>query len=257
MTRPRVAAIVPAYNEGGRITAVLDVISQARQVDEILVVTDGCTDGTNDEVSAWLEGRDKTQRPAARLFALTQNIGKGGAMTYGAHRTDADVLLFLDADLIGLRPEQVDELLAPTLMADNPADMALGLFGSVRGGILGWWLGFCHRFTPSITGQRAIRRDLFLEVPGLTHSRYGVEAAITRFVTSDPGLRTDYVFLHSVTHPIKEEKQGAWKGFSNRMRMYREIGSYLISDSCQRHANQLVARYREGEARLRERLGNK
>jgi glycosyltransferase involved in cell wall biosynthesis len=257
MTRPRVAAIVPAYNEAGRISAVLDVISRARSVDEILVVTDGCTDGTNDEVTAWLAGREAVERPVARLFALTQNIGKGGAMTYGAHRTDADVLLFLDADLIGLRPEQVDELLQPTLMEDNPADMALGLFGSVRGGILGWWLGFCHRFTPSITGQRAIRRDLFLEVPGLTHSRYGVEAAITRFVTSDPTLRTDYVYLHSVTHPIKEEKQGAWKGFRNRMRMYTEIGSYLIGDSCQRQTNQIRARYREGALRLRERLGSK
>lgn len=231
----RVAAIVPAYNEAGRVVSVLETLARSRRVNEIYCVTDGCTDSTAREVEAWLASRIEAH-PPAQLFELEHNLGKGGAMAHAAHRTDADVLLFLDADLIGLRPEQVDEMLEPMLREQDPADMTLGLFGAVRGGLLGWWLSWCHRATPSITGQRAICRDVFLAVPGITRSRFGVEAAITCFVQNDPELKVEYVYLHSVTHPIKEEKLGPVRGARNRVRMYRDIAQTLLADSARQSA---------------------
>ena len=246
---PRVAAIIPAYNEANRVVAVLETIAQSCHISEVLCVTDGCTDDTAAQVAKFIAQREGTATPV-RLFELVQNIGKGGAMAHGAHHTNAEVLLFLDADLIGLRPSQVDEMLEPMLHPHSPADMTLGLFGAVRGGPLGWWLSWCHRATPSITGQRAIRRDLFLSTPGLTRSRFGVEAAITRWVQSDPSLKVDFVYLHSVTHPIKEEKLGLIRGSRNRMRMYRDIGQTLFSDV----ARQQTAIRREKALRWFERL---
>ena len=247
--KPRVAAIIPAYNEANRVVAVLETIADSCHISEVFCVTDGCTDDTAAQVAAFLAARD-TQATPVRLMELTCNIGKGGAMAHGAHHTDAEVLLFLDADLIGLRSSQVDEMLEPMLREHDPADMTLGLFGAVRGGPLGWWLSWCHRATPSITGQRAIRRDLFLSTPGLTRSRFGVEAAITRWVQSDPSLKVDFVYLHSVTHPIKEEKLGLIRGSRNRMRMYRDIGQTLVSDV----ARQQTAIRREKALRWFERL---
>ncbi len=235
-TQPKVAAIVPAFNESGRVCDVLETLCAASCIDEVICVTDGCTDDTAEQVAHWIESRPQNARVPARLFALSQNIGKGGAMAHGAHNTFADVLLFLDADLIGLRPAQVDEMLAPMLREKAPADMTLGLFGAVRGGLLGWWLSWCHRATPSITGQRAIRREVFLAVPGLTRSRFGVEAAITSHVQSDPQLKLEHVYLHAVTHPIKEEKLGPLKGFRNRMRMYRDIGKTLLAAKARHEA---------------------
>lgn len=247
-SQPRVAAIVPAYNEAGRVADVLEAISQARTVTEIICVTDGCTDNSAEEVAKWIAHRPAGAIPA-HLFALEKNLGKGGAMAHGAHRTDAEVLLFLDADLIGLLPSQVDEMLAPCLRADAPADMVLGLFGAIRGGALGWWLSWCHRATPSITGQRAIRREVFLAVPGLTRSRFGVEAAITRHVHNEK-LRVAYVYLHAVTHPIKEEKLGFVRGFRNRARMYSDIFQTVAFDSARRE----TAASREKAMRWIERL---
>lgn len=252
MTRPRVAAIVPAYNESVRVCAVLEAISGASLIDEIVVVTDGCSDDTAPQVRAWMESRASAQ-PQVKLFELTQNIGKGGAMTYGAHRTDAEIILFLDADLIGLRAPQVDDLVQPLLRAEHPVVMTLGLFGAVRGGLFGWWLGVCHRTWPKITGQRAIVREVFLAVPRLTHSRYGVETLITRFVENDPHLNLEYVYLHNVTHPIKEEKMGPVRGFATRVRMYSEIYLLIGRDSLQ----DKVEHYREEALRLRGRFENK
>ena len=48
----RVSAIVPAYNEGPRIAAVLDVVRQSKMVDEILVVDDGSSDDTAEVAAA-------------------------------------------------------------------------------------------------------------------------------------------------------------------------------------------------------------
>ena len=256
LARPKVAAIVPAFNEAGRIGDVLRTIAAAQLVDEIIVVTDGCTDSTAEEargVAARME--DLFHRPLSlRVFELKQNLGKGGAMTYGAHRTDAEVLLFLDADLIGLRPEQVDAIIEPMLLADadERADMTLGLFGEPRGGVFGWWLACCHRTYAALTGQRAIRRDVFLAIPNLTRSRFGVEMYITRHVHAWK-LKVAGVTLNGITHPIKEEKVGVFKGMRHRLNMYTEIWFYVLKDNLH---NSVSESRRHQTLKMRERFGS-
>lgn len=258
-THLKTAVIVPAFNEAGRITNVLKVISQATLVDEIIVVTDGCDDTTADEArgfAARLARGEVTAKAPLRVFELAQNIGKGGAMTYGAHRTQADVLLFLDADLIGLEAAQVDALLAPMLVreAQQRADMTLGLFTGARGGVVGWWLGFCHRKIAAITGQRAIRRDVFLAVPDLTRSRYGVETAITMYVRHVWKLNVCNVTLGDVTHPLKEEKFGVWRGACQRFGMYNHMAGYLVTDTLGRWSS---AQQRRETLAMREHFNDK
>lgn len=258
------AAIIPAYNEAGRIGAVLETVAKAQHLQEIIVVTDGCSDETANEARAVARqfaeafAQNAVQGTGCRelrIFELKHNIGKGGAMTYGALRTEADVLLFLDADLIGLETSQVDDLLAPMIVEDatQRTDMALGLFGAVRGGIFGWWLGFCHRQIAALTGQRAIRREIFLAVPGLTNSRFGVETAITRYVKYVWKLNVVNVWLHGVTHPVKEEKIGVWRGFRHRLNMYGEIVAYVMLDIVR---NQASAQHREQALQMREKFGS-
>jgi glycosyltransferase involved in cell wall biosynthesis len=256
----RTAAIIPAYNEAGRIVGVLQAIAGAKLVDEIIVVTDGCSDTTAAEafgVAARLEQQAASagRRAAMRVYELENNIGKGGAMTYGALRTEADVLLFLDADLIGLKPEHADAMLEPMVHPDpgQRADMTLGLFGAARGGPFGWWLGVCHRWYAALTGQRAIRRDVFLAVPDLTRSRFGVETAITRYVKHTWKLKVCDVPLNNLTHPVKEEKIGVLRGLKHRAGMYSEIVGYLILDNLRNRAS---AQHRQQTLQMRERFGS-
>lgn len=260
----KTAVIVPAFNEAGRITNVLKVIAAADLVDEVIVVTDGCADSTADEARGFAARLERGEVRSGdtfrtgltlRVWELEHNIGKGGAMTYGAHRTEADVILFLDADLIGLQPAQVDALLTPMLHADaaERADMALGLFQGARGGAFGWFMSYCHRKAPAITGQRAIRRDVFLAVPGLTRSRFGVETAITRYVRNAWKLHVREVPLFGVTHPLKEEKIGVLRGVCHRAAMYSEIAGYVILDRLSHNAS---TRQREQTLQMRERFSN-
>jgi glycosyltransferase involved in cell wall biosynthesis len=210
-----VCAVIPAYNEADRIGRVLVTLAAAPSVDKILVVDDGSTDGTADAVR---------QHPAfgERLDVVIQkNGGKGAAMRRGAELAEgADVLLFFDADLIGLTLEHVEALLAPVLSGAHP--MALGVFRDGE-----FWTTLAQKLAPNISGQRAIRRDLFLSIPGVAEARYGVELAITGFVM-EQGLPVARVPLVGVSHPPKEKKLGVVRGIASRLKMYGQMLPFLV-----------------------------
>ena len=207
----RVAAIIPAYNEEARITAVLNALTCVAAVDEVIVVNDGSTDGTAHAASAVA---------GVRVVTLPHNKGKGGAMREGATRTEADVLLFFDADLVGLTPRHVQDLLAP--VCSGEATMAMGIF---KGGRL--WTDMAQFFAPAITGQRAIKREVFLHIPDLESVGYGIELAINDYVHSQGMIRKD-VTLRGVTHPMKEEKLGWTRGAASRARMYWQMLQFQL-----------------------------
>ena len=207
-----VAAIIPAYNEEHRIASVLAAVTAAGSVSTVIVVNDGSTDGTEAAAKAV---------PGVEVLTLPKNRGKGGAMRAGAMHAQADVLLFFDADLIRLTSRHVEDLLAPVCAGETA--MSMGIF---RGGRL--WTDMAQFFAPAITGQRAIRRDVFLQIPNLETVGYGIELAINDFVHRQGLLRRD-VILRGVTHPMKEEKLGWLKGAASRIQMYGQMARFRLS----------------------------
>jgi len=207
----RVSAVVPAYNEEKRIGAVLSVLGATASVHEVIVVDDASTDGTA------LAAGDGN---GARALTLERNVGKGGAMRAGVLRTDADVIVFLDADLVGLTPAHVDALVEPVVLGQ--ADMAVGMF---RGGRC--ITDLSQFLVPYISGQRAMRREVFLAVPNLESARFAVETKLTKYAKAHK-LKVKTVRLTGVTHVMKEEKRGIVRGVVERGRMYRDIARSLI-----------------------------
>jgi glycosyltransferase involved in cell wall biosynthesis len=83
-----IVALVPGYNEGPRIAAVVDA---AREHVPVIVVDDGSTDGTADEA----------RKAGATVIEQRPNQGKGAALRTGFRRAledGADAILTLDAD---------------------------------------------------------------------------------------------------------------------------------------------------------------
>jgi len=151
---------------------------------------------------------------------LEQNVGKGGAMRAGAKSTDADIALFLDADLIGMTGEHVDAIVKPVL--EGRTDMNVGVF---RGGRK--ITDLAQIITPFISGQRALRRDIFLQLPESDGVRSGIEVALSKFFRAN-GLKISTVTLNGCTHVMKEEKLGFMRGFAARIKMYYEISKILL-----------------------------
>jgi len=201
----KVTAIVPAFNEERTIALVVESLQSSSLINNVMVVSDGSVDRT----------AAVARRHGAIVIELKENVGKGGAMKIGAYNTDADVFLFIDADLIGLNQKHISDLLDPVLT--KGADMSVGIFEEGR-----LATDLAQKIAPFLSGQRAVRRELFEKIPELEHSRYGVEMALSQYADKQH-CRVSVVHLHDLSQIMKEEKQGLLKGFCARMRMYWEI----------------------------------
>jgi len=201
----KTAVIIPAYNEERFIADIINVVHQVPLVNETIVISDGSTDNT----------AGVAESLGARVIILKENLGKGGAMMIGINSTDADVVLFLDADLIGLQPGHVVELLLPVL--EGRAEMTVGIFEHGR-----LATDLAQFIAPYLSGQRAVRKDLFRHLSNLELTRFGVEVALTRFAKS-AGISVVEVELNDMSHVMKEEKMGVVRGFLARLKMYWEI----------------------------------
>lgn len=210
------AAVIPAYNECGRVTRVVEPLCRVAEVRDIVIVDDGSTDGTAGEARRLADAH-----PQVRCLPLPHR-GKGAALFAGARSVTAPALLFLDADLVGLRPAHVAALIHPVLT--GKVDMAVGVF---RHGRL--HTDFAHRATPWLSGQRCLRADLFLQLDGGIPAGYGIETAVT-LVACRQRWRQIKVPLLGVSHPSSEFRHGIWAGLRNRARMYGEIVSAWRND---------------------------
>ncbi len=205
-----VTAIVPAYNEAGRIGRVLEVLRQVDILEEIIVVDDGSTDATPAEVT-----QSALADPRVRLLRHPSNCGKGEAVKTGWNAAKSTFVLLLDADLIGLTPRHLDNLMQPVV--DGVLDMTVGVF---QGGHFNTDLA--HRLTPWLSGQRCVRRELLNQISWKAASGYGIETALT-VAAHQNDWRTGRVILHGVWHPDGEHHRGLWGGLRNRLRMYVHI----------------------------------
>lgn len=90
---PKVSIIVPAFNEEGRIRKTADSLlnlNYPKNLLEIILVDDGSTDGTWNDMKAYAS---KT----AKIFQK-KNGGKASAMNYGLARASGEIIVSLDAD---------------------------------------------------------------------------------------------------------------------------------------------------------------
>ncbi len=187
MGNERVAVVIPAYNEETTVGEVVDVAKRASLVDEVLVVDNGSDDDTS----------RVAMDHGARLVSHPEG-GKGQAMAAGVAATDAEIIVFLDADLTGLQPDHVDRLARPVL--EGEVGMSCGLFD--RGPLLNPI--FLH-LLPQLTGERALRRELFESLESDAIAGYKVEAALNSGA-SELGMEVDAFICEGMSHRTKSEK---------------------------------------------------
>jgi glycosyltransferase involved in cell wall biosynthesis len=209
-----VTVLVPAYNEADRIAAVLKPLVRARKgelITDIVVVDDGSTDRTAKVVSEF----------PVQLVKLPENQGKGAALAAGIAVSKTDLILFLDADLVGLKSTHIERLLKP-IVGNKKLGMTIGIFRAS---------GFVANFgnmLQTLSGQRAVRRSWAKDIPGLVGSRYGADTLMTRYAKNQ-GVKSVRVYLDHLTHVYKEQKHNFVIGFFRyRMKMYLEIARVLF-----------------------------
>jgi len=204
-----VTAIIPAYNEEKYISNVLKVLKQVEEINQIIVVSDGSNDNTAQEALNW----------GVQVIALRENTGKGGALTIGLKYALEDIVLFLDADLIGLTKQHIQDLIKPVLVGQ--VEMTVGIFENGR-----LATDMAQLISPHLSGQRCLKKKWLVQINSLAVSGFGVETVLNNFAQQNK-LPTVIVQLSNLSHVMKEEKFGLVRGFAYRMKMYWEIAKIL------------------------------
>lgn len=207
-----VTVVIPAYNEETNIGNVLKVLVGIKQLDEIIVVDDGSSDRTAEIAESY----------GVKVIKLKENLGKGGAMMVGAKSATHSIILFLDADLIGLRVEHINDLIQPVI--NEGYMMTVGIFEHGRIAT-----DLAQFLAPFLSGQRVVRKELCTKIFNLDATRFGVEVALTKYA-KDNHYPVKEIILKDMTHVMKEEKLGLVKGFVARMKMYWEIAKYVSTN---------------------------
>ncbi len=207
----RVACIIPAYNESGRVGNVLAGLRSFERLDSIFVVDDGSVDGTLGEARA-----AAIRDPRVRVLHNERNRGKGAAVRTGlSAAAGAGAILLLDADLEGFDATHIESLVEP-ILADE-AEMTLGLFIGGK-----WTTDMSHRLAPWLSGQRCLRSELLHRIDWSAAEGYGIETALT-IAALQYGWRVQRVPLPGVWHPPSEYHRGLGEGVRNRAQMYAQV----------------------------------
>ena len=202
---------MPAYNEGATLREVLSVLKATPSIDEVLVVSDGSTDDTV-EIARSL---------GLRTIHLRQNQGKGRAMEIGVAHTDAEILLFVDADILNLTVGLIQRLLDPVL--SGRSDMNVGI--RHRGRPLN---AIQDRTGPLLSGIRCLRREIFEAVPDSHLEGFAVETGLN-WACRELGCRTTTTVMYNLKHLVKEKKRGLVQGLYARCRMFTAVfGAYMV-----------------------------
>ena len=176
-----------------------------RYVRDVIVVDDGSSDDTAAVAAA----------AGARVVRRDGSTGsKAHAMEAGVDASgDAEAVLFVDADLLGLTALHLDDICRPVV--ERRAAMSLGTFD------YGAWNPLVLRFPPT-TGERIVPRWVFDAIPPSKRVGYTIEIMINE-VVCEARLPTVARVMDGVTHRTKREKFGKREGYRRTWRMFWDL----------------------------------
>jgi len=201
--KKKVSCIICAYNEKSRISKVLKVAVNHPWIDEIIVVDDGSIDKTGKEASKFKK---------IKLIRNKKNFGKSKSMYLGCQKAKNEFVLFLDADLIGLKKKDITSLLEPIIDGDVDMTISMRKNNFLLFKILG------HEF---ISGERALRKDISKKV--LKNSNgYAAEVKINEYILRNR-LKFRIINWPNVKAIKKIEKKEIKKAIEKEINMIKEI----------------------------------
>ncbi len=201
---PRVSAVVASYRERPRIGSVLETLLASEILQEVVLVDDGSSDGTEEYV--------RKEFPTVRLLVNEHNRGKAYSMDRGVKEATGDVIFFCDADLVGLTPEMVADLVRPVI--EDKYDMFIGIRNNVMQ----------KSFLPFAlnSGERTMRREVWQRLPQFYKFRFRIEAGLN-FMVYFMGRRGLGYKVMPYFQTLKEKKYGFWRGEWQRQKMNFDV----------------------------------
>ena len=192
----KVAAVVPAFNEEKTMANVLKVLASHNKISKIIVVDDGSTDNTPNIIRQF----------KVKVITLKKNSGKGEAVKIATEKIQSDAILFIDADLIGLKKWHITKLLDPVISED--AAMTIGLRDKGN-----WITNNIMPHFPLTGGERAILTNVFVEIrKNPLIGGWGLESVMNHYCKKKK-LKIVKVKLSGLDHIGMQTRKYGWIAF--------------------------------------------
>lgn len=165
-----ISVIIPVHNGGPTFRRCLScLVKSVPPPDEIIVVADGCTDGSE----------QVAQEFGVQILRLVERKGPAGARNRGAQVSQSDILFFMDAD-VTIPPDTFSQIESVFKKEPNWA----AVFGSYddkpeETNFLSQYKNLFHHYTHQSANEEAftfwgacgaIRHDVFMSMGGFNES---------------------------------------------------------------------------------------
>ena len=202
----KVSCIICAYNEEPRISNVIKDVLNHPLLDEIIIVDDGSSDNTS---------REALKFKGIKVIRHKKNSGKARSMLDGCNNAKNDVVMFLDADLVGLTHDNITQLVKPVIAGLVDMTMVICKYDFPQNVLIK--LVSYDLFS----GQRVLGREraikILKNVPG-----YAGETKINQYIL-DNNLKFIVIKWLNVRPILQREKDGIVKAVLNTIIGTRQI----------------------------------
>lgn len=207
-----VSVVIPARNEQKTIVNVLRMVSNHKNVNQIIVVDNNSTDNTA-----------KLAKKAGAEVVFCPNQGKGYAMEAGLKIVKNEIVTFIDADIDNYSEDVIEILIKPLL--NDEADFVKSMFERTGGRVtelvakplLDITYPEIYKFSQPLSGMIAGKTDFFKKIE--FEKDYGV----------DIGIVLDMIKLNAKISEVSIGKirnsSRSWKGLD---KMSSEVMSAII-----------------------------
>ena len=226
----RLSVIIPVFNEATTIGRVLKVVLDRSEVNELVAVDDGSSDGTWEELQRIAAAHPER----VRVLRHERNMGKGAALNTGFAAAMGDIVLVQDADL-EYDPGDYPRLLEPVLRGAADAVFGSRFIGGSSHRVLYFWHSLGNRFLTLLSnmvtdlnltdmecGYKVFRRDLLQNIT-IEESRFGFEPEIVAKVARS-GARIYEVSVAYYGRTYAEGKKINWKDGVSAFRCILKYG---------------------------------